>query len=160
MKKINLQLPLIFYSSIRFVFEAAFISEQIAENRLGALLEISDKFITKCNAFRYMTFQIRRKTVWKISKPYCMTLQTVTRQFCLKDHSLHHKSQGSTFRNGKRFKDKDIVPSLPPPPPYKVRGTFFIKMFCMWEQTFFGQMFWGCFTWGLMIRSCKGEVNG
>ena len=43
-----------------------------------------------------------------------MTLQTVTRQFCLKDHSLHHKSQGSTFRNKKRFKDKDIVPSLPP----------------------------------------------
>ena len=39
-EKLNLQLPLTFYSSIRFVFEAAFISEQIAENRFGALLEI------------------------------------------------------------------------------------------------------------------------
>ena len=40
-----------FYSSIRFVFEIVFISEQIAEKRFGALLEISDKFITKFNVF-------------------------------------------------------------------------------------------------------------
>ena len=38
-----------FYSGIRFVFETAFISEQIAENRLRALSEISAKFITKFN---------------------------------------------------------------------------------------------------------------
>ena len=91
-KKVNLQLPLIFYSSIRFVFEKAFISEQIAENRFGALLEISDKFITKFNVFSYMILQFRLKTVWKISKPYCMTLKTVARQFCLKGHSLYHKN--------------------------------------------------------------------
>ena len=42
------------YSSIRFVFETAFISEQIVENRLGALSEISDKFITKYNVFSHM----------------------------------------------------------------------------------------------------------
>ena len=93
-EKLNLQLPLIFYSSIRFVFETAFISEQIAENSFGALLEISDKFITKFNVFSYMILQFRLKTVWKISKPYRMTLKTVTRQFCLKGHSLYHKSQG------------------------------------------------------------------
>ena len=47
--KLNLQLPLILYSSIRFVFESVFIPELIAENRFGAWLEISDKFTTKFN---------------------------------------------------------------------------------------------------------------
>ena len=75
-KKLNLSLPLIFYSSIRPVFETAFISEQIAENRFGALLEISDKFITKFNVFSYMILQ---KKIWKISKPCCITLKTVAR---------------------------------------------------------------------------------
>ena len=42
-EKLNLQLPLTFYSGIMFVLETAFISEQIAENRFGALLEISEK---------------------------------------------------------------------------------------------------------------------
>ena len=93
-EKLNLQLPHIFYSRIRFVFETTFISEQIADNRFGALLEISDKFITKFNVFSCMILQFRLKTVWKISKPYCMTLKTVARQFCLKGHSLYHKSQG------------------------------------------------------------------
>ena len=32
------------------VLETTFISEQIAKNRFGALLEISDKFITKFNS--------------------------------------------------------------------------------------------------------------
>ena len=40
-----------FYSSIRFVFETVFISEHIAENRLGALFEITDTFITKFSVF-------------------------------------------------------------------------------------------------------------
>ena len=62
-----------------FVFETAFISEQIVENRFGALLEISDKFITKFNVFGYMILQFSFKTVWKISKPYCMTLKAVAR---------------------------------------------------------------------------------
>ena len=64
---------------MKFVFETAFISEQIPENRFGALLEISDKFITKFNVFSYMILQFRFKTVWKISKPYCMTLKRATR---------------------------------------------------------------------------------
>ena len=55
----------------RFVFETVFISEQTVENRFGALLEISDKFITKFNVFGYMILQFRLKTVWKTSKPYC-----------------------------------------------------------------------------------------
>ena len=93
-EKLSLQLPLIFYSSIRFLFETAFISEQIEENRFGALLEISDKFFTKFNAFSYMILQLRLKKVCEISKPYCMTLKTVARQFCSKGRRLYHKSQG------------------------------------------------------------------
>ena len=78
-EKLNLQLPLIFYSSIRFILETAFISKKIAENRFGALLEISDKFITKFNVFSYMILHFRLNTVWKIPEPYCMTLKTVAR---------------------------------------------------------------------------------
>ena len=78
-EKLNSNLPLIFYSSVRFVFETTFISEQIAENKFGALLEINDKFIYKFNVSSYMILQLRLKTVWKISKPYCMTLKTVAR---------------------------------------------------------------------------------
>ena len=52
------------------VFETVFVSEQIAENKFGALLEISDKFITKLNAFSYKILQFRFRKfhkVWKIS---------------------------------------------------------------------------------------------
>ena len=61
------------------MFEAVFISEHIAQNRFGALSEISDKFITKFNVFSYMILQFRLKKVWKIPKPCCMTLKTVGR---------------------------------------------------------------------------------
>ena len=44
---LNIMLLLIFYSSLRFVFETVFILEQIEESRFGALLEISNKFMTK-----------------------------------------------------------------------------------------------------------------
>ena len=50
-ENLNLYLLLIFYSSIMLIFEIVFISEQIAKNRFGALLEISDKFITKLNVY-------------------------------------------------------------------------------------------------------------
>ena len=62
-----------------FVFEIVFISEQTIENKFGALLEISDKFITKLNVFSYMILQFRFRKfqqVGKISKPYCTTLKT------------------------------------------------------------------------------------
>ena len=51
---LNLELPITFYRSIRwFVFERGFVSEPLAENRLGSLLEIIDKFITNLNAFSH-----------------------------------------------------------------------------------------------------------
>ena len=77
-RKTKLIATLIFYSSIRFVFQTEFISEQIAEKRFGDLLEISNKFISKFNVFSYIILQFRLNTVSKISKPYCMTLKTVT----------------------------------------------------------------------------------
>ena len=45
----NLKLPLTFYNSITFVFEAVFVSAQIVKYRFGALLGIRDHFITKLN---------------------------------------------------------------------------------------------------------------
>ena len=57
---------------------------------------------------------------------------------------------------GKDFKIKYNVSS----PHYKLWGNFFIKKICMGEQTSFGKFLGGCFTWGLLTRSCKGEVNG
>ena len=97
-EKLNLQLPLIFYSSVRFVFETALIAEQTTENRFGALLEVSDKFITKFSDFRYIILQFRLKIVSKTSKPYCMTLKTKASQFCLNVHSLYRKKLGMNFQ--------------------------------------------------------------
>ena len=136
-EKLNLQLPLIFFSSNRFVFETAFISQQIAENRFGTLLEISDKFITKFNVFSYMILQFRLKTVWKISKPYCMTLKTVARQFFLRGHSLYDKIRHEILEMAKDLKIKDSVSSLP----YKVWGKFFHKKALHGGNNFFGQIF-------------------
>ena len=45
------------------MFETVFISEQITENRFGALLEISDKFMTKFNFFSSIILQFRLKTI-------------------------------------------------------------------------------------------------
>ena len=68
-----------FCSSIRCAFEIVLISEQIAQNWLRPLLEISDKFITKFIVFSYILLQFGLKTFSKSSKPYCMTLKTVAR---------------------------------------------------------------------------------
>ena len=66
-EKTRIALPFIFYRSIKFVFETVFISEQITENSSGALLEISEKCITKLNVFSYLILQFRLKKVWKLS---------------------------------------------------------------------------------------------
>ena len=44
-------------------------------------------------------------------------------------------------------------------PPTRYGGTFLAKKFCMGEQTFLSKFMGGCFTWGLMIRSCKGKYK-
>ena len=63
-ENINLWQTLIFYSML--VFKTAFISEQNAGNRFGALLEISDKLNTKIKVFGYMILKFKIKTVRKI----------------------------------------------------------------------------------------------
>ena len=67
-ENLNLQLFLVFYSSIRLVFETVFISEKITENMLGALLAISNKFISKLNVFSYMILQFSLKQFGKFHK--------------------------------------------------------------------------------------------
>ena len=44
-------MPLLFYSSVVFIFETVFTQEKIAENSFGDLQEIfhQDKFINKLN---------------------------------------------------------------------------------------------------------------
>ena len=63
------------------------------------------------------------------------------------------KVRDELLEMGKDLKIKHSVSS----PPAKYWGTFFIKKLCMGEQTFLVNLFLGCFTWGLMIRSCKGR---
>ena len=41
-----------------FVVETVFIPEQMAEYKIGALLEISDKFSTNLNVLSYMIFAV------------------------------------------------------------------------------------------------------
>ena len=78
-----------------------------------------------------------------------MTLKTVARSFCLKGHRLYTKFKDELSEMGKDLKIKQSM-----------GGTYFIKKLCTEEQTFLGKFFGGCFTWGLVIRSCKGVVNG
>ena len=146
-ENLNLQLPLIFYSSIRFVFETVFISEQIAQNRFGALLEISDKFITKFNVFSYMSLQFRLKTV---SKSYCIILKTVARQFCLKVKTFRDE----LLEMGIDLKIKQSVSSTP----YKVWGNFFHKKALHGVANFLGQIFQGMFYMGTNDQIMQGST--
>ena len=85
-----------------------------------------------------------------------MTLKTVARQFCLVlVIAFITKVRNQTFRNGKRYEGKTQCLLFP----CKEWGNFFVKKLCMGEQTFWGQIFGGCFTWQLMIGSCKLMVR-
>ena len=134
-ENLNLQLPLIFYNSIRFLFDDLF-QNKLQRTGLGRCQRLVT-FIAKFNVFSYMILQFRLKKVWKISKPYCMTLKTVARQFCLT--GLYHKSWRLTFRNQKRFKDKAQCLLSPPT---KYGRTFFVKKLCMGNKLFGGKSKW------------------
>ena len=57
-----------------------YLKQHLFQNKLQRTgLEIRDKFITKFNVFSYMILQFWLKTVWEISKPYCMTLKRMAR---------------------------------------------------------------------------------
>ena len=53
---------------------------------------------------------------------------------------------------------KDIKSIVSPLLPTKYEETFFVKKLYMGEKTFWGKFMGECFTWGLMIRSCKVEI--
>ena len=61
----NLQLPISFYSSLLFINEAVFISEQITECKFRVLLGISDTFSSKLNVFSYMILHNHTPWFWK-----------------------------------------------------------------------------------------------
>ena len=63
------------------------------------------------------------------------------------------KGRGELLEMGKGLKINHSVSS----PSYKVWETFSIKKLSMGQQNFLGKFMGACFTWGLMIRSCKGE---
>ena len=134
-----------------FVFEPEFISEQIAENRFEALFEVSDKFITEFNV-SYMILQFRLNTVSIISKPYCMTLKQWLGSFASKVIVCTTKVRDELLEMAKDLKIKHSVSS----PPYKVLGNFFHKKALHGGTNVLEKFCGGCFTWGLMIRSCKG----
>ena len=62
-------------------------------------------------------------------------------------------------------KDMKIKHGVPPPQHTHTHthtnyeGVFFIKKNFAWGRLFWANLWGECFTWELMIRSCKGEEN-
>ena len=81
-----------------------------------------------------------------------MALKQCLGSFAWKVKVCTKKVWDDLLEMGKDLKIKHSVFS----PPTKYGETFFIKKVCMGEKTFLGKFFGGCFTWGLMIRLCKG----
>ena len=91
---VNSWLPHFFYGSL-IVFEIIFISEQIPENRSGALLDVSDKFITKLNVLAILFCSSGLKHLGKFhGHSVYITLKTQwLGSFARKKgYSLYHKS--------------------------------------------------------------------
>ena len=98
-ENLNLQLPLRFYISAMFLFERAFVSEQIAEYRL----EISDRFITKwfCSSglkqfgkFQYWTILYDFKKTQRLGSFAWEAIVCIT------------NVRAETFRDDKKYEDK------------------------------------------------------
>ena len=66
------------------------------------------------------------------------------------------KVRDEILEMGKDLKIKHSVSSASLPTKY--RENVFIKKLCMGAQNCLGKFLGGCFTWGLMIRSCKGKT--
>ena len=149
-ENLNLQLLFSFYSSIMFEIKTVTISEEITEYKFGALLEISNKFITMLSAFSCMILQFRLK----ISQPYCMALKHRYQVALLKRQyttTWYTGVRDETFKSGKRYDNKLQCLS-----PHEACGPFFLRSFSGWDKHFWvnfqGVVLYG----GLMIRSCQG----
>ena len=151
-EKLN-ELPPIFYSSIGFVFETAFILEQIAGSRFGALLVISDKFITKLNVFSYIWFcssglkqfgKFQNHTVW--------LLKQWLGSFTWKVRVCTTKVRNELLKMGIDLKIKHSVSSLI----YKVWRNYFHKKALHRGRNFFGQIFLGMLYMGTNDKIMQG----
>ena len=138
---------------LRFVSETVFISEQTVENRFGALLEISDKFITKFNVFGYMILQFRLKTVSKISKPYCNDFKN-SDCFAWKVIVCTTKVRNKTFRNAKKKIRRQIIVS---PLPLTMYGELFLWKSFAWRANFLGEIYGRMFYMGANDQITEGE---
>ena len=102
-----------------------------------------------------MILQFKLKTVWKTSWPYCMTLKTHwLDSFAWKAIVCTTKVRDETFRNGESMKIKHSVSSSL----YKVWGNVFRKKALHGRTKVLDKFMGESFTWGLMIRPCKGEL--
>ena len=140
-ENLNLQLPLIFYGSIKFVFETIFISGQIVENRFGAILGIGDKFITDFNVFSYIVLQFslglnsleNSKTISYDFKNSSSVVLLERSQFVLQKLGM------KLLEMGKDMKIQHSVSS----PPYKVQRNFFCKKDLCLGNKRFRKNLWG-----------------
>ena len=90
-----------------------------------------------------MMLQCRLKTDWKISKPYCITLQQLLGSFASKVMICTTNIRNDLLEMGKGLKTKHSVSSLPYTPPYKVWGNFFHNKALHGGTNVFGQFFFG-----------------
>ena len=154
-ENLNLQLSLVLYSSIMFVFETVFISEQTVENRFGTLLEIRDKFITKLNVFSCMILQFRLKTVLEnfiiILYDFKNRGQVVLLE---RPQFVPQNLEMKLLEMGKDMKLKDSVSNIP----RKCGGTFFLKKLCRGNNLFWINL-WRVVLHGVMQGQRKSFTN-
>ena len=86
------------------VFETIFISEKIEGHMFGALLEISDKFITKLNVLSYIILSFRLYNFVIILYDYKKTHWLGS--FARKVIVCAAKVRDENFRNEKRYEYK------------------------------------------------------
>ena len=104
-----------------------------------------------------MILQFRLKAVWKISKPYCMTLKQWLLIYVWKIIVCTTEARDET--NDMKISSFSSPPPPPPPPPTKYGGAFFVKTLCMGEQTFWTNL-WGDVSDGdEWSHHARGEVN-
>ena len=163
-ENLNLQLLLIFYSSIRFVLKQYLFQNKLKRTGLDRTgLELCYRLMTNLSP------SLMFLTIWFCSlglkqfQNHTYDLK-ISGQVVLVERSqfVPQNLRIKLLKMGKDMKIKYSVSS--PLPSTKYGGSFFAKKLCMAEQTFLGKFIGGCFTWGPIIRSYKegggGRVNG
>ena len=115
-----------------------------------------------------MVLQFRLKTVWKISKPYCLTLKQWLGSFAWKVIVCTTKIRDETFRNGKRYEGVSSLP-LPTHTHTHSMGELFSRKSFAWVKKSFGANLWGGVYvgtndqimqgWNLMVNRFQRRVK-